>query len=410
MGVLKLKIQILLDFSIKSLLHSKLRTFLTMLGIIIGLAAIVVMVAIGQGVTKQVHDQISSFGNNLLTVMPAPPSSSGARLSTSSGTRITEDDYNTIKQRATYINAVSPLVQNRVQVITSGGNWNTVVYGGSTDYLSIRNLVLESGRNFNISEEKAKAKVCIVGKTIVEELFDGVDAIGAEIRVNKINLKIIGVLKEKGTNSFGMDQDDVIIVPYTTLLYRLSRFRYIQQIICSARSEGEINLAVGELEQIMRASHRLSEGEENNFRIMNQADVLEASMNTTRTLTLFLAVVAGISLLVGGIGIMNIMLVSVVERTKEIGLRRAIGARKSDIEQQFLIEALILCLLGGLAGIILGVSIVVILKFISTLPLKISVNSIIIGFIVSFAVGVFFGYYPAKKASEMNPIDALRYE
>jgi len=405
-----LKLQILLDFSIKSLLHSKLRTFLTMLGIIIGLAAIVVMVAIGQGVTKQVHDQIASFGNNLLTVMPAPPSSSGARLSTSSGTRISEDDYFAIKQRATYISAVSPVVQNRVQVITSGGNWNTIAYGGSADYLTIRDWPIDSGRNFTIAEEKAKSKVCLIGKTLVKELFDGVDPIGSEIRVNKVNLKIIGVLKEKGTNSFGMDQDDLIIVPYTTLIYRLSRFRYIQQIICSARSEQQIDLAAAELEQIMRASHRLAEGEENNFRIANQADVLEASLNTTRTLTLFLAIVAGISLLVGGIGIMNIMLVSVVERTKEIGLRRAIGARKVDIQQQFLIESLILCLLGGIIGIILGIFLVFILKLVSTLPMIISINSIVIGFIVSFAVGVFFGYYPAKKASEMNPIDALRYE
>lgn len=405
-----MRLQILLDFSIRSLLHSKLRTFLTMLGIIIGLAAIVVMVAIGQGVSKQVHDQIASFGNNLLTIMPAPPSSSGARQSTSSGARITEDDYFAIKQRANYIKAVSPLVQTRAQVIAAGGNWNTMVYGGSSDYLTIRDWPIESGRNFTNAEEKAKAKVCIVGKTIAEELFDGVDPIGSEIRVNKVNLKIIGVLKEKGTNSFGMDQDDLIIVPYTTLIYRLSRFRYIQQILCSAISEDQIDIAQQEIEQIMRASHRLGEEEENNFRIANQADVLEASMNTTRTLTIFLAIVAGISLLVGGIGIMNIMLVSVVERTKEIGLRRAIGARKVDIEQQFLIEALILCLLGGIIGIILGVTIVFLLKFVSTLPLLISINSIIIGFIVSFAVGVFFGYYPAKKASDMNPIDALRYE
>jgi len=405
-----MRLQILLDFSIRSLLHSKLRTFLTMLGIIIGLAAIVVMVAIGQGVSKQVHDQIASFGNNLLTIMPAPPSSSGARQSTSSGARITEDDYFAIKQRANYIKAVSPLVQTRAQVIAAGGNWNTIVYGGSSDYLTIRDWPIESGRNFTNAEEKAKTKVCIVGKTIAEELFDGVDPIGSEIRVNKVNLKIIGVLKEKGTNSFGMDQDDLIIVPYTTLIYRLSRFRYIQQILCSAISEDQIDIAQQEIEQIMRASHRLGEEEENNFRIANQADVLEASMNTTRTLTIFLAIVAGISLLVGGIGIMNIMLVSVVERTKEIGLRRAIGARKVDIEQQFLIEALILCLLGGIIGIILGVTIVFLLKFVSTLPLLISINSIIIGFIVSFAVGVFFGYYPAKKASDMNPIDALRYE
>lgn len=405
-----MRLQILLDFSIRSLLHSKLRTFLTMLGIIIGLAAIVVMVAIGQGVSKQVHDQIASFGNNLLTIMPAPPSSSGARQSTSSGARITEDDYFAIKQRANYIKAVSPLVQTRAQVIAAGGNWNTMVYGGSSDYLTIRDWPIESGRNFTNAEEKAKGKVCIVGKTIAEELFDGVDPIGSEIRVNKVNLKIIGVLKEKGTNSFGMDQDDLIIVPYTTLIYRLSRFRYIQLILCSAISEDQIDIAQQEIEQIMRASHRLGEEEENNFRIANQADVLEASMNTTRTLTIFLAIVAGISLLVGGIGIMNIMLVSVVERTKEIGLRRAIGARKVDIEQQFLIEALILCLLGGIIGIILGVTIVFLLKFVSTLPLLISINSIIIGFIVSFAVGVFFGYYPAKKASDMNPIDALRYE
>lgn len=405
-----MRLQILFDFSIRSLLHSKLRTFLTMLGIIIGLAAIVVMVAIGQGVSKQVHDQIASFGNNLLTIMPAPPSSSGARQSTSSGARITEDDYFAIKQRANYIKAVSPLVQTRAQVIAAGGNWNTMVYGGSSDYLTIRDWPIESGRNFTNAEEKAKGKVCIVGKTIAEELFDGVDPIGSEIRVNKVNLKIIGVLKEKGTNSFGMDQDDLIIVPYTTLIYRLSRFRYIQQILCSAISEDQIDIAQQEIEQIMRASHRLGEEEENNFRIANQADVLEASMNTTRTLTIFLAIVAGISLLVGGIGIMNIMLVSVVERTKEIGLRRAIGARKVDIEQQFLIEALILCLLGGIIGIILGVTIVFLLKFVSTLPLLISINSIIIGFIVSFAVGVFFGYYPAKKASDMNPIDALRYE
>ena len=400
----------LIEESFKTMVHSKLRTFLTMLGIVIGLAAIVVMVAIGQGVSQQIQDQISSFGDNLITVFPAPPNTSGARGSTSSGVRLTKDDYEVIKKNSEYLSGVSPIVQIFAQLITSQGNWNTRLYGASEDYLDIRKLELKDGRNFTYQEVQSYAKVCIIGQTIVENLFPDSDPVGQTIRVNKALLTVIGVLEKKGSNSF-MDQDDIIIAPYTTAMNRLGTSRRnIQQIVCSARSKEEMDLAYEEVRTILRQKHRLSDTDEDDFRIQNQQDVLEASKQTSSVLTMFLACIAGISLLVGGIGIMNIMLVTVAERTKEIGLRRAIGARKIDIQQQFLFDSVVICIAGGTVGILLGVSVVALLKVVTTLTLIISPLSIIVGFTISFATGVFFGYYPARKAALMNPIDALRYE
>ncbi len=400
----------LIKVAFKSIIKNKMRTLLTMLGIIIGVAAVIVMVAIGKGAEKRIQDQIASMGTNLIMIFPGSMQSRGVRMGADSGVRLSLDDVDRLRKNSTLIDAVSPVVRTGVQVIGGSGNWNTSVYGGSEQYLEIRDWPLTSGDNFTASDIRAQNKICIVGQTIIKNLFPNEDPVGQQLRLRNVPFKIIGILKERGQNAFGMDQDDVIIAPYSTVLYRLSGHVHINQIIARASSMEQMKPAQDEITAIMRESHKLPEGEDDDFTVRNQTDIASTAQETTQVLTILLASIASISLLVGGIGIMNIMLVSVTERTHEIGIRMAIGARSRDILVQFLIEAIVLSLSGGLIGVLIGFGATWIVHQATGWNTVIAPMNVFLSFGFAGAVGVFFGYYPARKAAALNPIEALRYE
>ncbi len=400
----------LIKVAFKSIVKNKMRTLLTMLGIIIGVAAVIVMVAIGKGAEKRIQDQIASMGTNLIMIFPGSMQSRGVHMGSDQGVRLSLDDVERLKKNATLLDAVSPVVRTGVQVIGGSGNWNTSVYGGSEQYLEIRDWPLTSGDNFTASDVRAQNKVCIIGQTIVKNLFPNEDPVGQQLRLRNVPFKVIAVLKERGQNAFGMDQDDVIIAPYSTVLYRLSGHAHINQIIARASSLEQMIQAQAEITAIMREAHKLPEGEDADFTVRNQTDIASTAQETTQVLTILLASIASISLLVGGIGIMNIMLVSVTERTHEIGIRMAIGARSRDILVQFLIEAIVLSLSGGLIGILIGFGATWIVQLATGWNTVIAPMNVFLSFGFAGAVGVFFGYYPARKAAALNPIEALHYE
>ncbi len=405
-----MQIKNILKVAIQSIYKSKMRSLLTALGIIIGVASVVVMVAIGDGAQKQVEDQISSLGSNLIVIFPGSSGSHGIRGGAGSFNRFTMEDVDKIKQDATLIKAVSPIVRSGGQVIGGVGNWSTQVLGVGTNYLEIRDWPLASGDFFTEKDIISRAKVAVLGQTVVKQLFPNEDPIGQLIRIRNVPFKVIGVLSAKGQSAMGNDNDDIILAPSSTVLDRLSGGRYISYIQASAVSLAQIEQAQQQLEGIMREAHHLNPGEEDDFTIRNQADITEAATETSKVLTILLASVAGVSLIVGGIGIMNIMLVSVTERTREIGIRLSVGARTSDILIQFLTESIVLSLAGGLIGIVLSFGIVYILNNYTSQLAYIRPEIIFIA--VSFAgiIGIFFGFYPARKAANLNPIDALRYE
>jgi putative ABC transport system permease protein len=400
----------LVKVAFKSIIKNKMRTLLTMLGIIIGVGAVIVMVAIGKGAEQRIQNQIASMGTNLIMIFPGSMQSRGVRMGPDTGVQLTLDDVDRLKKNSTLVDAVSPVVRAGVQVIGGSGNWNTGVYGGSEQYLEIRDWPLVSGENFSSSDIRAQNKVCIVGQTIVKNLFADEDPVGQQLRLRNVPFKIIGVLKERGQNAFGMDQDDVIIAPYSTVLYRLSGHVHLNQIITRAVSLGQMAQAQAEITAIMREAHKLQEGEDDDFTVRNQTDIAATAQETSSVLTMLLASIASISLLVGGIGIMNIMLVSVTERTHEIGIRMAIGARSRDILVQFLIEAIVLSLSGGLIGVLVGFLATWIVNLATEWNTVIAPANVLLSFGFAGAVGVFFGYYPARKAAALNPIEALRYE
>jgi putative ABC transport system permease protein len=405
-----MKFKSIIIAALKSILKSRMRSLLTALGIIIGVAAVIIMVSIGEGAQQQVEQQIASLGSNLIIIFPGASNTGGVNRGAGSFNRFTMADVNKITDQATLIKAISPVVRTGGQVIGGVGNWNTSVYGVSPEYLDIRAWHLASGEFFTPKDIIAKSKVCILGSEVKKNLFPNDDPIGAMIRIRNVPFKVIGVLEEKGQTSAGVNNDDLILAPSSSVLDRLSGGRYVNFIQASAVSLAQLPQAQAELTRIMREAHNIHTGEDDDFTIRNQADLANAATATTKVLTLLLGSVAGVSLIVGGIGIMNIMLVSVTERTREIGIRLSIGARAADILVQFLTEAIILSLSGGLIGIFLAFAMVYILNNYTAQPAVVKPAVIFISAAFSGAVGIFFGFYPARKAANLNPIDALRYE
>ena len=401
----------LIRIALRALRRNKLRSFLTMLGIIIGVASVIAMMAIGQGSKQSIQTSLSSMGSNMITAMPSGDMMGGVRLQGSSIKTFTIADVNSIQKEAHNIKAVSPMVQSSGQAIKGANNWPTTIQGVSADYLIIKEWKLQDGIEFSDNDVRTSAKVCLLGKTVVDNLFpNGENPIGQIIRFNKIPFKVIGVLSSKGQSNFGQDQDDIIIAPYTTVQKRITADIYLQSIYASATSESASDAATDEITQILRESHHLKATDENDFQVRTQAELLSTMSSTSSMLTILLTVIASISLLIGGIGIMNIMYVSVTERTKEIGLRMSIGARERDILMQFLIEAIMISITGGLIGVALGITAAQLISSLLHWPILISETSIILSFFVCGFTGIFFGYYPAQKASRLDPIEALRYE
>lgn len=406
-----MKITNLIRIAWRAIQRNKLRAFLTMLGIIIGVASVIAMIAIGQGSKQSIQSQISGMGSNMITIRPNSNVMGGPRIDIGSIQTLTEADVMALRKYSTSINAISPSVVSRGQVINGPYNWSTSIQGVYPEYLFIRGWSLQDGSLFTNQDVKSVAKVCLIGQTIVKNLFpDGEEVLGKSIRFKKIPFKIIGILSKKGENTFGQDQDDVILTPITTVQKRILSTMYYQSIFASAINENTTDKAATEIQKILRTSHKLTKGTEDDFSVRTQAELISTFSSTSQTLTVLLTVIAGISLIVGGIGIMNIMYVSVTERTKEIGLRMSLGARGIDILMQFLIEAIMISITGGIIGVLLGISATKLVTHFMNWPTLITQSSVILSFLVCFITGVFFGYYPALKASRMDPIEALRYE
>jgi putative ABC transport system permease protein len=401
----------LFRIAIRALVRNKLRAFLTMLGIIIGVASVIAMLAIGEGSKANIREEMSSMGTNMVMVMPNFQRRGGVSLGASSSMALKYSDVEAIRNEDVYVASVSPEVRASGQVIYSNQNTQTTIYGVSEDYLKIKKLEIESGRIFNATELKGMSKVCILGQTVVTNLFGaGADPVGLSIRIQKLPFLVIGVLKDKGESGMGQDQDDLILAPYTTVQRRLAAIDYINGIYASAITEEKSSKAIAEITETLRRTHKLKESAENDFRVMSQSELIATVSSITDMLTILLGAIAGISLLVGGIGIMNIMFVSVTERTREIGLRMSIGGRGKDILKQFLVESILLSILGGSVGVIFGYIIAKGAGSLMNIVPIVQVQTVVLAFTVCFAIGVFFGWYPARKAANLNPIDALRYE
>lgn len=401
----------LLKIALKALNNNKMRCFLTMLGIIIGVASVITMLAIGQGSKNSIKAQISEMGSNMIMIHPGNMQRDGVRQSADDMQTLEVADYEAIRDNAVYVSAISPSINSGGQFINGNNNYPSTIYGITPDYLDIRKVKIKDGAIFDEQDIKTAAKVCLLGKTVVDNLFpDGESPIGRVVRFNKIPLTVIGVLEEKGTNSMGMDQDDVVLAPYTTVMKRVLAIDYIQSMFASALDEGHTDQAIDEITGILRECHKLNEGAVDDFEIRSQQELSQMMNSTSDMMTVLLACIAGISLLVGGIGIMNIMYVSVTERTREIGLRMSIGARGVDILSQFLIEAVIISVTGGIIGVVLGALASWLVNVIARWPISIQIYSVVLSFAVCTLTGVFFGWYPAKKASNLDPIEAIRYE
>ncbi|QRM90303.1 FtsX-like permease family protein [Lacinutrix sp. WUR7] len=401
----------LFKIAFKAIVLNTTRTLLTMLGIIIGVASVIAMLAIGEGSKESIRENISAMGSNIITIRPATTTSSGVRPSAAEMQTLTLKDYEAVKDQATFLSYATPLVNGGGQVINGSNNWPSTIYGVNPDYLKIKVVDLQSGSMFTDAEVKTASKVALIGQTVVDNVFpDGQDPIGQMIRFNNIPFKVIGVLEVKGENTFGQDQDDVVIAPYTTVQKRILAIDYINQIMASAVSEDDAPNAVTEVSEIMRIQHKISNGNNDDFSVQSMEELISTFSSTSEMLTILLVAVAGISLLIGGIGIMNIMYVSVKERTKEIGLRMAVGAKGADILMQFLIEAILISITGGLLGVLLGLGSTVFIEKFLNWPTSVALYSIVISFAVCAVTGIFFGWYPARKASALDPITALRYE
>lgn len=409
--------QNLFKIAIRAIAANKMRSFLTALGIIIGIAAVITMLAIGQGSKASIKANIAEMGSNMIMIHPGADMRGGVRQDASSMETLKQTDYEAIKDECNYISAISPSVSSNGQWINGNNNTQSSIYGVNQDYLTIRQLKIADGEMFTDSDIKTAAKVCVLGQTVVDYLFpDGSDPVGRVVRFNSIPFRVIGVLKKKGYNSMGMDQDDLVLAPYITVMKRILAQTYLSEIVCSAITEEASEPAQDQITQILRRTHKLkdatdtTEADDDDFNIRSQEEISSMMNSTMSTITILLGSVAGISLIVGGIGIMNIMYVSVTERTREIGLRMSVGARGIDILNQFLIEAILLSVTGGIIGVILGVSISVSLQQFAHVATQIEPWSIIMSFAVCTFTGVFFGWYPAKKAARLDPIEAIRYE
>lgn len=401
----------LFKIALRALANNKMRGFLTMLGIIIGVASVITMLAIGQGSKRSIQAEISEMGSNMIMIQPGGDIRGGVRQEASSMETLKLEDYQNIVDETRYVAAVSPSVNSSGQVIYGANNAPTTIYGISPDYMEIRRYQVEDGEMFSDQDIAVAAKVCVVGKTVVDNLFPGGEnPVGKVIRFQKLPFKIVGVLESKGYNSMGMDQDDLILAPYTTIQKKVLAITHLQGITCSALKEEYTEQAIGEISEILRRNHKLKTDEDDDFTIRSQQELSSMLTSTTDMMTVLLAAVAGISLLVGGIGIMNIMYVSVTERTREIGLRMSIGAKGIDILSQFLIESILISVTGGLVGVIFGVGSAIIVNQVAHFPIFIQPWSVLLSFVVCTATGIFFGWYPAKKAARLDPIEAIRYE
>ena len=401
----------LFKIAFKAIILNKTRTLLTMLGIIIGVASVIAMLAIGEGSKESIRSTISSMGSNMITIRPGADDRGPARGSGGDVQTLTLANYETIKNQSTLLSYITPIVNGGGQVINGANNWPSTIYGVNPEYLEIKVVGLQMGSMFTDAEVKSASKVVVLGQTVVDNVFpDGQDPVGQMIRFDNIPFKVIGVLEEKGENTFGQDQDDVVIAPYTTVQKRILAIDYLNQIMASAISEDDAPDAVIEVTDILRAEHKLMDTEDDDFTVRSMEELISTFSSTSEMLTILLVAVASISLLIGGIGIMNIMYVSVKERTKEIGLRMAVGGKGSDILMQFLIEAILISITGGLLGVILGLGATVFIEKFLHWPTSVALYSIIISFAVCAVTGIFFGWYPARKASSLDPITALRYE
>lgn len=401
----------LLKIALRALANNKLRGFLTMLGIIIGVASVITMLAIGQGSKRSIQAQISEMGSNMIMIQPGADMRGGVRQDASAMETLKLQDYEDIVNETRYVSATSPSVNSSGQAIYGANNAPTTVYGISPDYMEIRRYEVEDGDMFSDQDVQTAAKVCVIGKTVVDNLFPGGEnPVGRVIRFQKLPFRVVGVLKSKGYNSMGMDQDDLILAPYTTMQKKILAITHLQGITCSALKEEYTDQAIDEISEILRRNHRLRETDDDDFTIRSMQELSTMLTSTTDIMTTLLAAVAGISLLVGGIGIMNIMYVSVTERTREIGLRMSIGAKGMDILAQFLIESILISVTGGLIGVLFGVGAALIVNVVAHFPIYIQPWSVLLSFVVCTVTGVFFGWYPAKKAAQLDPIEAIRYE
>jgi len=402
----------LIGIALQALYRNKIRAFLTMLGVIIGVASVIAMLAIGEGSKKSIQDQVSGMGTNMITVIPGAQRRHGVSMGREGAQSLTLNDVKAIEKYCNSVMYVSPEVRGNGQVIGGAENTPSTIYGVDIDYLDIKKFNIASGRMFSDREILTSAKVCVIGQTVFENLFGNtdIDPIGRTIRFNNVPMMVIGVLSPKGNSTFGQDQDDILFAPYTTVQKRILAISHIHAIVASAASESLSPQAVEEIEATLRMTHRLLQTDENDFRIRSQEELIQSFTSISDVLTVLLGVIAGISLLVGGIGIMNIMYVSVTERTREIGLRMAIGGKSRDILLQFLMESLILSIIGGFLGILLGIGSTQLVHIFMNWPVYIQTQSVLLSFIICTAIGIFFGWYPARKAAKLNPIDALRYE
>ena len=401
----------LLKIALRALANNKLRGFLTMLGIIIGVASVITMLAIGQGSKRSIQAQISEMGSNMIMIQPGADMRGGVRQDASAMETLKLQDYEDIVNETRYVSATSPSVNSSGQAIYGANNAPTTVYGISPDYMEIRRYEVEDGDMFSDQDVQTAAKVCVIGKTVVDNLFPGGEnPVGRVIRFQKLPFRVVGVLKSKGYNSMGMDQDDLILAPYTTIQKKILAITHLQGITCSALKEEYTDQAIDEISEILRRNHRRRETDDDDFTIRSMQELSTMLTSTTDIMTTLLAAVAGISLLVGGIGIMNIMYVSVTERTREIGLRMSIGAKGMDILAQFLIESILISVTGGLIGVLFGVGAALVVNVVAHFPIYIQPWSVLLSFVVCTVTGVFFGWYPAKKAAQLDPIEAIRYE